>query len=180
MLTSRHGRGPFQSEPEVKLAGVSPRAHGDKELDGRVSGWAAPAISGAVAFWLVNLAISATPTAADYRHALSIRYLPMLVEAAVGGLVLGVVLTFLLLRHTSKIPGSSMPAKALLLGALALAVVTIGIETPSKFTSGVDDPAHWLLVATIINLLRILALAAAVGLIADVRARRRSRQPGRE
>ena len=31
-------------------------------------GWAAPAVAGVAAFWLANLAISATPIAADYRR----------------------------------------------------------------------------------------------------------------
>jgi hypothetical protein len=35
-----------------------------------------PALAGAAAFWLVNLAISLTPVAADYRAALSISYNP--------------------------------------------------------------------------------------------------------
>jgi hypothetical protein len=127
---------------------------------------------------LANLAISATPAAAEYRHALSIHYVPMLVEAAVGGLVLGGLLTFVLLRHPSGIPGSSLLTKALLLGVVALALLTTGIEAPSKLTSGVADPARWLLVATVINLLRILVLAATVGLVADAGARRRSRHRG--
>jgi hypothetical protein len=96
----------------------------------------------------------------------------MLAEAAVGGLVLGEVLALLLVRHPSKVPGTGVLSKALVLGAVALVVVTIGIEAPSKLTSGVDDPAHWLLVATVINLLRILALAAAVGLAVGAGARR--------
>ena len=141
-------------------------------------GWAAPAVAGAAAFWLANLAISATPVAAGYRSALSIRYVPMLAEAAVGGLVLGGLVAFLLIHHPSKIPGFSPLAKALVLGAIALAVVTIGIEAPSKLASGVEDPGHWLLVATGFNLVRMLALAATIGLGAETDARRRSRRAG--
>ena len=36
-----------------------------------------PALAGAAAFWVVNLAMSMTPMAADYRAALSISYIPM-------------------------------------------------------------------------------------------------------
>jgi hypothetical protein len=164
----------------MNVTGVSP--HGQpsrKPARSRGARWAAPTVAGAAAFWLANLAISATPVAAGYRYALSIRYVPMLAEAAVGGLVLGGVLTFLLVCHASKIPGFSRLSKALLLGAVALVVVTIGIEAPSKLASGVENPAHWLLVATTFNLIRILALAVTIGLVADTDAQRRSRDPGR-
>jgi hypothetical protein len=142
-------------------------------------GWAATTLAGAAAFWVVNLAISATPVAAAYRHALSIRYLPMLAEAAVGGLVLGGALSFLLVQHPSKVPGSGLLNKALLLGAVALVLVTIGIEVPAKLVADLDDPVHWVLVATTFNVLRILALATTVGLAADADGESRSRRRGR-
>jgi hypothetical protein len=127
---------------------------------------------------VVNLVISATPVAAAYRRALSIDYVPMLAEAAVGGLVLGGVLSFLLVLHPSKVPGSGPVNRALLLGAVALVLVTLGIEVPSKLAVDVDDPVHWMLVATIFNVLRILALATAVGLVADADGEARSRRRG--
>ncbi len=46
------------------------------------AGWAALTVTGAAAFWFANLLISLTPTAAAYRSALSIRYLPMLLRTA--------------------------------------------------------------------------------------------------
>ena len=45
-------------------------------------------IAGGLGFWVANFAISLTPIAAEYRAALSIAYLPMLLEALVGGLVI--------------------------------------------------------------------------------------------
>jgi hypothetical protein len=102
----------------------------------------------------------------------------MLAEAAVGGLVLGGVLSFLLVLHPSKVPGSGPVNRALLLGAVALVLVTLGIEVPSKLAVDVDDPVHWMLVATIFNVLRILALATAVGLVADADGEARSRRRG--
>jgi hypothetical protein len=136
----------------------------------------APGVAGAAAFWLANLVVSATPVAAAYREALSIRYVPMLVEAALGGLALGGVLAFVLVRHSSKVPGSSPLTKALVLGAAAVVVLTIAVEAPSKLASDVDRPAYWLLIATVFNLVRILALAVTVGLVADEGAPRRSRR----
>lgn len=143
--------------------------------------WRAPALAGAAAFWLANLAISVTPVAAAYRSALGIAYLPMLLEAAVGGLVLGVAVAFPLVRYPARIPGAGPLSKAVLLGTVALVLVTVGLELPSKLSSGVDEPAHWLLVATVFNVIRILALAVTIGLVAGAGSPRRSphRRPTR-
>jgi hypothetical protein len=142
-------------------------------------GWPAPALAGAAAFWMANLAISATPVAAGYRSALTISYVPMLVESAAGGLVLGSVVAFLLVHFPAKIPGSDLLSKALLLGAAAIVLLTIGLELPSKLSSDVDDPARWLLVATVFNVIRILALAVTIGLVTRAGGQRRSRHHGR-
>lgn len=141
-------------------------------------GWGVPALAGAAAFWMANLAISVTPMAADYRSALAISYGPMLVEAAAGGLVLGSVVAFLLARFPATIPGSDQLSKALLLGAVAIVLLTVGLELPSKLSSDVDDPAHWLVVATVINVIRILALAVTIGWVMDAGGQRRSRDHG--
>jgi hypothetical protein len=141
-------------------------------------GWPAPALAGAAAFWIANLAISATPVAADYRSALTIAYVPMLVESAAGGLVLGSVVAFLLVRFPAKIPGSDLLSKALLLGAAAIVLLTIGLELPAKFSSDADDPARLLVVATVFNVIRILALAVTIGWVTGAGSQRRSRRRG--
>lgn len=140
-------------------------------------GWVVPALAGACAFWLANFVISLTPVAAGYRSALSIRYVPMLVEAAVGGLLVAAVVAIPLARYPQRVPGTSHLTKALLLALGALVVLTFGIEVPSKFRSEVADPGHWLLVATVFNAIRVFALAVTVGLFARVRAVRRESLP---
>lgn len=145
-------------------------------------GWRAPALAGAAAFWLANLAISGTPVAAAYRSAVGIAYVAMLLEAAAGGLVLAGAVAFLLSHYPAKIPGAGSLAKAALLGAVALVVLTIGLELPTKLSSDMDHAGRWLVVATVFNVIRILALAVTVGLVmGDVgprrnRRRRRSRR----
>ena len=69
------------------------------------TGWWVPALAGAAAFWSANLVISMTPIAAGYRSALSIPYVPMLVEAAVGGLVVAGALACVLVRLPGAGPG---------------------------------------------------------------------------
>lgn len=107
-----------------------------------------PALAGAAAFWLVNLAISLTPVAADYRAALSISYIPMLVEAAIGGIAIGLLVSWTLLRCPDRVPGNHPVAKAPFLSFALLVAVTALIEVPGKFMSATDRPMHYLLIAS--------------------------------
>lgn len=141
--------------------------------------WWVPALAGAAAFWLANFVISLTPVAAGYRSASSIAYLPMLVEAAVGGMVVAVAVAVPLVRYPQRIPGAGPLTKALRLGLCALVVLTVVVEVPSKLGSEVTDPGHWLLVATAFNTIRVLALAMAVGLVARGRESRNEHRGGR-
>ena len=131
-------------------------------------GWRRPAIAGAVAFWSANLVISVTPIAAAYRSALSIAYVPMLVEAAVGGLLIASVVAL----GARPIPGAGPGHRPVEPGPGAqrspLILLTVVVELPSKLRSGVSDPGHWLLVATAFNVIRVLALGLAIGLVTRV------------
>jgi hypothetical protein len=137
--------------------------------------WWVRVLAGAGAFWLVNLLISLTPIAADYRSALSIPYVPMLVEAAVGGLLVAGGLVFVLARFAEHVPGRDPLVKALVLAAVALVLATVLVEVPSKLPSDVTDPGRWLLVAAAINTLRLLALGVAIGLSSRPRTVRHDR-----
>lgn len=137
--------------------------------------WWVSGLAGAAAFWLANLAISMTPLAAGYRSALSIPYLPMLAEAAIGGVIVAGAVAFLLVRYPQRVPGAGPLRKALLLGLGALVLLTVLVEVPSKLRSDVADPGHWLGVATVFNAIRILALGLSIGLL--TRARRPQRDP---
>lgn len=132
---------------------------------GSRSRWWRAALVGAGAFWSANLIISWTPIAAAYRSAFSIAYVPMLVEAAVGGLILAGVLAWVLVRHPGLIPAAGPMSRALWLSAAALLCLTMFVELPSKLASGVSDPGRWLLAATVFNVIRVLALGVAIGLV---------------
>jgi hypothetical protein len=73
------------------------------------------AIGGGLGLWLANFAISLTPIAAEYRAALSISYVPMPLQALLGGLILGVCVSCFLLRFFGKIPAKSPILKSVLL-----------------------------------------------------------------
>jgi hypothetical protein len=143
----------------------APRSRTGRRARAR-GGWAALTLAGAAAFWAANLLISLTPSAAAYRSALSIEYVPMLVEAAVGGLVLAGLVSLIMLRLGARVPGSGRLHQALFLAACALVLVTVVVEVPAKFGARIQDPGRWLLVATVINTIRILALGLAIGLLA--------------
>ena len=121
------------------------------------------AIGGGLAFWLTNFAISLTPIAAEYRAGVSISYFPMLLEALVGGLIIGLGVSFFLLRFFDKIPTKNPILKSLILSFIALIIVTILLEVPSHFFTPNSDPMRYFLIGAMINILRILALGIVIG-----------------
>ena len=121
------------------------------------------AIVGGLAFWLTNFAISRTPIAAEYRAGLSISYFPMLVEALVGGLIIGFGVSFFLVRFFDKIPTKKPILKSIILSSIALILFTILLEVPAKFLTNTNDAFHYFLIGTLFNVLRILALGIVIG-----------------
>lgn len=89
----------------------------------------------------------------------------MLLEAAVGGLVVSSAVSMALLRIRGPVPVAGAMLQALALSAIALLLLTVAVEVPSKLRSGVADPGHWVIVASMFNVVRILALGVTVGLV---------------
>jgi hypothetical protein len=134
------------------------------------------AVAGGVAFWATNFLISLTPIAAEYRAALSISYLPMvLVESLLGGLVIGFLVSYFLLHFFDKIPTKSPIAKSVILSFVVLVI----IET---FTTLVNPSnlSVYFLVGAGINVPRFLALGIVIGYVytrLDARAAQLPLQP---
>jgi hypothetical protein len=116
-------------------------------------------VMGGVAFWVVDLAMALSPISEEYLSAFSISSLPLaLVEALVGGLVIACFVSFFLLRFYDKIPTKNPILKSLILSFVAIGV----IEVLSTF--GKPSNAYvYLLVDTIMNFPRILALGIVIG-----------------
>lgn len=157
---------------EVQRSGI--RGHG--RVRSAAAGWWVLALAGTAAFWVANLAISLTPVAAEFRAARSVAYVPMLVEAAAGGLVVAGVVAFLLTRFRGQVPGHGPLGKALVLAAGALVLLTVFVAAPSSLRSDVADPGHWMRVETAINTIRLFALGAAIGLTSRARTARHGRR----
>lgn len=117
---------------------------------------------GGLAFWLINFAISRTAIAADYRAAMSISYFPMLLESLIGGLIIGLWVSFPLLRFFDRIPVKDPILKSVLLSSLVLVIVTILPGGPSSFYA-TSNVFHYFIIGTAINVIRITALGIAIG-----------------
>ena len=122
------------------------------------------ALVGGLVFWLTNFAISRTTIAAEYRAALSISYVPMLLESLIGGLIIGLWVSFLLLRFYKQIPAKNPVVKAVILSALVLAFVTITIGGPSSYFAS-SNVSRYFVMGTIFNVIRIMALGLAIGFV---------------
>jgi hypothetical protein len=116
-------------------------------------------VAGGLAFWVVDLAMSLSPISAEYMAAFSISSLPLaLVTAFIGGLVIAFYVSFFLLRFFNKIPTKNPILKALILSFAAIII----IEVLSTF-SNPNNAYVYLLVDTVMNIPRILALGIVVG-----------------
>ena len=137
----------------------------DKKVSGVKGLWKKAfvlALAGGLAFWLANFAISRTPIAAEYRAALSISYFPMLLQAIMGGLIIGLLVSYLLLRFFDRIPAEDPVLKSVILSVLVLLIITISIGNPSTF-NGTNDVLRYFVISTTFNLVRIMALGLVIG-----------------
>jgi hypothetical protein len=120
-------------------------------------------VAGGAAFWITDFVISVSPIAAEYRAAFSISYLPMaLVEALVGGLIIGCCVSFFLLRFFGKIPTKKPILKALILSFVAMLM----IEVLSTLVNP-NNASVYLLLDTGMNVPRFLALGIGIGYLYD-------------
>ena len=121
------------------------------------------ASAGGAAFWITDFGIAVSPIAAKYKSAFSISSLPVaLVEAFVGGLVIALCVSFILLRFFDRIPGKKGVFKALILSFFVMVIIEI--------ISTLGDPSHaavYLLLDTGMNAPRFLALGLVIGYLFD-------------
>jgi hypothetical protein len=123
------------------------------------------AVAGGLGFWMANFAISRTPIAAEYRTALSISYYPMLLEALLGGLIIGFCVSYFLLRFFDKLPTKNPILKSVILSSIVLIIITLLIEVPAKFLAPMSDALHYFLIGVLFNVIRILAIGIAIGFL---------------
>jgi hypothetical protein len=117
---------------------------------------------GGLAFWLANFAISRTDIAAEYRAAMSISYFPMLLESLIGGLIIGLWVSYPLLRFYKRIPSKDPILKSVFLSSLVLVIVTIVLGGPSSFFA-TNNVLRYFIIGTVFNVIRITSLGVAIG-----------------
>ena len=131
-------------------------------------------LAGGAGFWFANLAISRTHLAAEYRNALSIRYGPMLLASLVGGLIIGLCVSSLLLRLSRRAPARNPVRSAILLSLGVLAIVTVALDVPAGLLTGTEVAVRYFLIGLLFNAVRILALGAVIGHLQAWLSRRRA------
>ncbi len=119
---------------------------------------------GGLAFWLANFGISRTPIAVEYRAALTISYYPMLLESLIGGLIIGLSVSYPLLRFFDRIPAKDPILKSVILSSIVLVIVTILLGGPSSFYA-TNNILRYFIIGTTFNVIRILALGLAIGYV---------------
>ena len=117
---------------------------------------------GRSSIWVINLAISLLPIAAEYRAAFSNWRIPMVwLESLLVGLIIGSCVSYSLLRFIDKIQQKS-DSKSVILSFVALFIATILIDVPRSF-HGTSDALYYFLIGLMFNVVRFLFLGLAIG-----------------
>ena len=95
---------------------------------------------------------------------MSISYYPMLLESLIGGLIIGLWVSFSLVRFYDRIPTKDPILKSILLSSLALVIVTIILGGPASFFA-TNDVLRYFIIGTVFNVIRITALGIAIGYV---------------
>ena len=120
------------------------------------------AIVGGLAFWAATIAISLLPIAAEYRAAESISNIQMVwVGSLPGGMIIGCLVSFSLLRFFDKIPTKNPILKSVILSFIALVIATILLEVPASFRA--SDALYYFLIDEMLNVPRFLVLGIVIG-----------------
>jgi len=118
-------------------------------------------IGGGVVFWAITIAFSLLPIAAEFRAALSISYIQMvLVESVLGGMIISCCLSFFLLRFFDKIPTKNPILKSVILSFVVYVIVMILLGVAASRTS---DALYVFLIGVTLNVPRFLVLGIVVG-----------------
>ena len=118
-------------------------------------------IGGGLAFWVTTIAISLTPIRAEFRAALSMSYVQsVLVEALLGGLIIGCFVSYFLLRSFDRIPTKNPILKSVILSFVPYVINLILLGVAATRTS---DALHIFLIGAALNVPTYFILGIVIG-----------------
>jgi hypothetical protein len=117
-------------------------------------------IGGGIAFWMITIAVSLLPIAAEYRAA---RWSAetVWVGSLPAGLIIGFLVSFFLVRFFGRIPTKNPIPKSMILSLIAFVIATILLEAPASL--GTSDALNYFLFGTMLNVPRFLFVGVAIG-----------------
>jgi NhaP-type Na+/H+ and K+/H+ antiporter len=115
-------------------------------------------IGGGMVFWAVTLASSLLPVAGQFRTALSIPHILVLVASLPAGLVIGFGVSYFLVHYFDKVPARSPILKSFILSLVAL----IAVEAAITLTR-LSDTLYYIAVGAALDVVRFLLLGVSIG-----------------
>lgn len=132
-----------------------------------------PAIGGGLVFWATTIATSLLPIAAEYRAAYSDWSVQSVwIASLFVGLIIGCGVSYCLLGFYDRIPTKNPILKSVILGLIALVIVTILIDVPRSFlVPGQSDALYYFFVGVMFNATRFVLLGFVIGYVFNMQAR---------
>jgi hypothetical protein len=115
-------------------------------------------VGGGMAFWAVTLASSLLPVAGQFRTALSIPHILVLVGSLPAGLLIGLGVSYCMVHYYDKVPTEDPVLKSVILGLVALVIVEAGITL-----TRLSDALYYIAVGAALDVVRFLLLGASIG-----------------
>ena len=122
-------------------------------------------VGGGIVFWLISIATSLLPIAAEYRASFSNRSWAaqtVWVGSFFAGIVIACCVSYSLLRLIEKSPTSKPIQKSTILSFIALTIATILIDVP-RSSFGQSGGLYYFLIGILLDAPRFLLLGIVIG-----------------
>ncbi len=123
------------------------------------------AVGGGLVFWATTIATSLLPIAAEYRASFADRswnIQTVWVGSLLAGMLIGLCVSYFLLRFLGKIPTKNPILQSVILSFVALLIATILIDVPRSL-HGPGDALYYFFIGILLNIPRFLFLGLVIG-----------------
>ena len=115
-----------------------------------------------VVFWAITIAFSLLPIAAEFRAALSISYVQVVIyDTLLVGIIISCYVSYFLLRFFDKIPTKNPIVKSVILSFIPYIIVLILLGVATSLLEG--DALHVFLIGATLNVPRFLFHGIVIG-----------------